>query len=67
MDTVTKKLKKGTKETPLADITTIAAWSPEIGVSRAAWHPNINRSCLLASGMLCGLVRVDWMEGEEAA
>ncbi|GAA5888249.1 hypothetical protein JCM5296_000246 [Sporobolomyces johnsonii] len=46
-----------------APLISTAAWPLEIGVSRVAWHPNLDRACLLASGMSCGLVRLDWVEG----
>ena len=44
------------------DGVTTAAWSPETGVLCSKWHPSLDRACLLASGMACGLVRVDWIE-----
>ncbi|SGY21577.1 BQ5605_C016g08254 [Microbotryum silenes-dioicae] len=40
-----------------------ASWSPEVGIARVAWHPALDRCALLASGTMCGLVRVDWCEG----
>ncbi|KAM0751248.1 WD40 repeat-like protein [Meredithblackwellia eburnea MCA 4105] len=38
------------------------AWSPEVGVLRTAWCPQKTRSCLLATGLACGLVKIDWVE-----
>lgn len=38
------------------------AWSVEVGVLRAAWFPGLEQARLLASGMACGLVRVDWVD-----
>ncbi|SCV72089.1 BQ2448_4783 [Microbotryum intermedium] len=57
---------------PLADIKkgvlfrgsmTTATWSPEVGIARVVWNPALDRCALLASGTICGLVRVDWCEG----
>ncbi|KAK4051066.1 hypothetical protein OIO90_004806 [Microbotryomycetes sp. JL221] len=41
------------------------AWSPGVGVTTVAWHPNLQRACLLASGTASGVVRIDWLEGGE--
>ncbi|GAA5864575.1 hypothetical protein JCM8547_005586 [Rhodosporidiobolus lusitaniae] len=42
-----------------------AAWPVEQGVMKAAWHPAIERAGLCATGWACGIVRVDWCEGDE--
>lgn len=42
-----------------------AAWPPQMGIARADWHPSIDRCALLASGMMCGLVRIDWCAEED--
>jgi transcription factor C subunit 6 len=41
------------------------AWPYEVGVHRAAWNSGsgIQSSPLLASGMFCGLCRIDWLPG----
>jgi len=41
------------------------AWPKEVGVHRVAWNngSGYNGASLLASGMACGLVRVEWLEG----
>ncbi|KAK4695320.1 hypothetical protein P7C70_g8569, partial [Phenoliferia sp. Uapishka_3] len=66
-----KSRKKGaaaTEEVPPEEVPdpgeniTTGTWSPEVGILCVKWHPSLNRACLLASGMACGLVRVDWME-----
>ena len=57
-----KKPAAASVPTDVIETATHGAWSPEVGVLRVAWHPNLDRACLLASGMACGLVRVDWME-----
>lgn len=43
----------------------VVAWEPEIGVLCARWNSanGIGRAGLLASGMACGLVRIDFVEG----
>lgn len=55
-----KAKKKGGERYP--EITSAIpsySWSPEIAVNRVAWSHSIRRAHLLASGMACGLVRVD--------
>jgi transcription factor C subunit 6 len=44
-----------------ADPDTLASisWPPEVAVTRVAWHRSLRRAHILASGMACGLVRVD--------
>ena len=41
------------------------AWPKEVGVHRVAWNTSSGYNCasLLASGMACGFVRIDWLEG----
>lgn len=41
------------------------AWPKEVGVHRVVWNTGSGYNCapLLASGMACGLVRIDWLEG----
>ncbi|GAA6016034.1 hypothetical protein JCM11491_000646 [Sporobolomyces phaffii] len=51
---------KTTGEPPL---TSILAWPPEVQVNKVCWHPNLERSALVASGGTWGCVRVDWVEG----
>ncbi|GAA5901180.1 hypothetical protein JCM6882_006137 [Rhodosporidiobolus microsporus] len=41
------------------------AWPLEQGVLKAAWHPNLERCALAATGWACGVGRVDWCESEE--
>lgn len=36
-----------------------SAFPTESGVKCLAWNPDVNRSAVLASGMLSGLVRID--------
>jgi len=38
-------------------------WPAQQACHTVAWHPSIRRAGLLASGMACGLVRVDVLEG----
>ncbi len=38
------------------------AWSLEVGVLRACWFPGLEQARLVASGMACGLVRVEWVD-----
>ena len=47
----------------LADALSSIAWPPEVGVNRVAWSRSLRRAHLLASGMACGLVRVDITTG----
>lgn len=35
------------------------SWSPEVAVQRVAWSHSLRRAHILASGLACGLVRVD--------
>ncbi|GAA5920572.1 hypothetical protein JCM1841_005739 [Sporobolomyces salmonicolor] len=60
---VATKAKSPKTKSDDAPLVSTAAWPLEIGVTRVAWHPNLDRACLLASGMSCGLVRLDWVEG----
>lgn len=46
-------------------LNTVGTWPPEMSVFTACWHPAQRLSPLLATGMACGLVRVDWCEGAE--
>lgn len=66
-----KKKGGGTDEPEVqirpADTLPSVAWAPEIAVTRAAWHPSLRRAHLLASGMACGLVRVDVCAGSWSA
>lgn len=48
---------------PDPEILATASWSPEVSVNRVAWHKSLRRAHLLASGMACGLVRVDVTTG----
>jgi hypothetical protein len=54
------KGKKGESDYP-EDIDALAsyAWSPEVSVNRSAWSRSLRRAHVLASGMACGLVRID--------
>ncbi|ORY81743.1 WD40-repeat-containing domain protein [Leucosporidium creatinivorum] len=61
IDSTLRPPSKATAKNDYAAIT--GAWAPEINVSRVCWHPSLNRACLLASGTVSGLVRVDWVEG----
>lgn len=59
------KLAKRPAETnAIRDLT--PAWSPDVGVLCATWNSGcgIGRAALLASGMACGLARVDFIKGE---
>lgn len=40
-------------------------WPLQVGVHRVAWNSASGYGCanLLASGMACGFVRIDWLEG----
>ncbi|GAA5900139.1 transcription factor TFIIIC subunit TFC6 [Sporobolomyces salmoneus] len=58
----TSKSSKSTGETPL---TSILAWPEEIQINKVCWHPNMERSALVASGGNWGCVRIDWVEGVE--
>jgi transcription factor C subunit 6 len=44
------------------------AWPAEAGIHRVAWHSGsgLSTAPLLASGMACGLCRVDWLPGRFA-
>lgn len=42
-------------------------WPAQQACHTVAWHPSIRRAGLLASGLACGLVRVDVLEGPWAA
>ena len=48
---------------PTADTLSSLAWPPEVAVNRVAWSKSLRRAHLLASGMACGLVRVDITTG----
>lgn len=39
------------------------AWPPILAITSVEWNPAIRRCAMLASGMACGLVRIDWLEG----
>lgn len=47
------------------DENVIGIWPIEVGVHRVAWNSGggMSRAPLLASGMACGLVRIDWLVG----
>lgn len=42
-----------------------SGWPTQVGIHRVAWNNGSGYSCasLLASGMACGFVRIDWLEG----
>jgi hypothetical protein len=44
-------------------LTSILAWPEEIQINKVCWHPNLERSALVASGGNWGCVRIDWVEG----
>ena len=47
-----------------ADMLASASWPMHVAVTRVAWCKSIRKAHLLASGMACGLVRIDTMDSE---
>ncbi|KAH8929459.1 hypothetical protein BT69DRAFT_1256238 [Atractiella rhizophila] len=56
------KKKEEEQRAGVQDVSMTGAWPEQIGVTACAWHPSLRRFALVASGMACGLVRVDWTE-----
>ncbi|GAA5950753.1 hypothetical protein JCM3765_000597 [Sporobolomyces pararoseus] len=44
-------------------LTSIVAWPQEVQLNKVCWHPNLERSALVASGGNWGCVRIDCVEG----
>lgn len=52
-------IEEATEDSPTA------AWPLEQGIVSSAWHTNLTRSALCATGTAIGLVRVDWVEADK--
>ncbi|GAA5925545.1 uncharacterized protein JCM15063_005054 [Sporobolomyces koalae] len=51
------------KKTAEAAVNSIVTWPQEVQLNKVCWHPNLERSALVASGGNWGCVRIDWLEG----
>lgn len=62
-----KKQEEAQDEETPADMHLSIAWPVEVAVNRVAWTKSLRKCHLLASGMACGLVRVDVVSGSWSA
>lgn len=58
-----QKAKSADDPNLLEAVDGLPTWPAIIAVTSVAWNPSIRRCAMLASGMACGLVRIDWLEG----
>ncbi|PLW12360.1 hypothetical protein PCASD_22823 [Puccinia coronata f. sp. avenae] len=62
-EAASKAAEKKKVEQPAQSASAIGAYGSIVGVHCLSWNKSITRATALASGMGCGLVRVDFVEG----
>ncbi|GAA6060983.1 hypothetical protein JCM10212_000669 [Sporobolomyces blumeae] len=63
LDSIAQPGSKSSRVTGEPVLSSTSAWPAGVELKKVCWHPNLERSALVASGGNWGCVRIDWVEG----